>query len=74
MWPFASKHHAMATNMIVSASALDGLSPYERHMREPLAGMMIPFGALVHHRPPKPFLDGSCDLAWSSRATTSSSR
>ena len=25
MWPFASKHHAMATNMTVSASALDGL-------------------------------------------------
>ena len=45
MWPFAPKHHAMATNMTVSASALDGLSPYEGHMKEPFAGMMIPFGA-----------------------------
>ena len=57
MWPFASKHHAMATNMTVSASAPDGLSPYERHMNEPFPGMMIPFGALVHYRPPKPVLD-----------------
>ena len=57
MWPFASKHHAMATNVTVSASAADGLSPYERHMKEPFAGMMIPFGALVHYRPPKPFLN-----------------
>ena len=57
MWPFASKHHAMATNTTVSAPALDGLSPYERHMKEPFAGMVIPFGALVHYRPPKPFID-----------------
>ena len=48
MWPFASMRHAMATNMTVSASALVGLSPYGRHMKEPFAGMVIPFGALVH--------------------------
>ena len=89
MWPFASKHHAMATNMTVSASALDGLSPYEGHMKEPFAGMMIPFGALVHYRPealPRhapqvraPVVPWDLprmvrDRAWSSRATASSSR
>eukprot|EP00972_Heterocapsa_arctica_P107616 15854741-Heterocapsa_arctica.AAC.1 len=26
-------------------------------MKEPFPGMMIPFGALVHYRPPKPILD-----------------
>ena len=57
MWPFASKHHTMPTNMTVSTFGLDGLSPYERHMKEPFASMMIPYGAFVHYRPPKPFVD-----------------
>eukprot|EP00972_Heterocapsa_arctica_P018973 2800619-Heterocapsa_arctica.AAC.1 len=57
MWPFAARHHAMATHMTVSSSATDGLSPYERHMKEPFPEMMIPFDTLVHYRPPKPILD-----------------
>ena len=57
MWPFASKHHAITTNVTVSTSALDGLSPYEGFIEETLAGMMVLFGALVHYRPKNAFLD-----------------
>jgi hypothetical protein len=53
-WPSAAEYANMAENILPIA---DGRPvPYERRFKEPFPGKIIPYGQLVHYRPPPPVL------------------
>ena len=53
-WPLACSHHTFAT--AISPQLNDQPSPYWLKYGEEFTGWRLPFGALVHYRPPKPVL------------------
>ena len=55
-WPEAARHHTMATNF-ANAHPLLGTTAFERRHQKPFPGRVVPFGAKVMYRPPKPERD-----------------
>ena len=53
-WPLAGAHHAFAT--AISEQGSGDPAPYWLKFGEDFGGWRLPFGALVHYRPPKPVL------------------
>ena len=53
-WPIAGRHHAFATAV---AGGSDGeASPWMKLHGSDFDGWVLPFGCLIHYRPPKPVL------------------
>ena len=53
-WPIAGRHHAFATAVVGGS---DGeTSPWMKMHGSDFGGWVLPFGCLIHYRPPKPIL------------------